>query len=231
MTKFAIVVAGGSGTRMGKKTPKQFMLIGGKPILIHTLERFIAYDSSLQIILVLPANEMKAWYALCDKHKFYPAIVTVTGGNSRFQSVKNGLKRITAKEGLVAVHDGVRPFVTPEIIAKGFEIAAEKGAAVTSVPLKDSLRLAEENGTNQAVDRTGYRLIQTPQTFRLDWMRLAFDTPEQGSFTDCASVINHVGYPTTLVEGAYENIKITTPEDLLWAEAFLVHEPADDESE
>jgi 2-C-methyl-D-erythritol 4-phosphate cytidylyltransferase len=226
MTKFAIIVAGGNGKRMGKKTPKQFMLIGGKPILMHTIEKFLQYDSALQVILVLPSNEMKAWYALCDKHEFYPAIVTVTGGNTRFQSVTNGLKRIGAKEGLVAVHDGVRPFVTPAIIAKGFETAADKGASVTSVPLKDSIRLIEKDGGNQPMDRSSYRLIQTPQTFRLDWMRAAFETPEQDSFTDCASVLNHSGYPVTLIEGAYENIKITTPEDLLWADAFLAQESA-----
>lgn len=220
MTKFAIIVAGGSGQRMGKKTPKQFMLIAGKPILIHTLEKFLGYDTALQIILVLPPNEMKAWYALCDKHEFYPAMVTVSGGNSRFQSVKNGLKRITAKEGLVAVHDGVRPFVTPAIIDKSFKIAAEKGAAVASVALKDSIRLLVEDGTNEAVNRSSYQLIQTPQTFQLDWMRHAFDAPEQATFTDCASVLNAAGYPIALIEGGYENIKITTPEDLLWAEAF-----------
>lgn len=221
MTKFAIIVAGGSGTRMGKRIPKQFIEIGGKPILMHTIEKFLSYDFSLQLILVLPASEMKAWYALCDKHEFYPPIVTVTGGNSRFQSVKNGLKRISAKDGLVAVHDGVRPFITPEIISKGFEVAAEKGAAVTSVPLKDSIRLVNENGSNQSAERASYRLVQTPQTFRLDWMRPAFDSPEQSFFTDCASVLNFAGRDVTLIEGAYENIKITTPEDILWAEAFL----------
>jgi 2-C-methyl-D-erythritol 4-phosphate cytidylyltransferase len=220
MTKFAIIVAGGSGTRMGKKTPKQFMLIGGKPILIHTINQFLEYDAALQIILVLPANEMQAWYALCDKHEFYPAIVTVTGGNTRFQSVKNGLKRITAKEGLVAVHDGVRPFVSPQIIEQGFAVAAQTGAAVATVASKDSLRLVTADG-NEAVERAAYRLVQTPQTFRLDWMRSAFETPEQPSFTDCASVMNHAGHSVTLIEGSYENIKITTPEDLLWAEAFL----------
>ncbi|MEZ4903162.1 MAG: 2-C-methyl-D-erythritol 4-phosphate cytidylyltransferase [Spirosomataceae bacterium] len=221
MTKFAIIVAGGSGQRMGKKTPKQFMLIGGKPILIHTLEKFLAYDEALQIILVLPPNEMKAWYALCDKHEFYPALVTVSGGNSRFQSVKNGLKRITAKEGLVAVHDGVRPFVTADIIDKSFEIAAQKGGAVTSIDLKDSIRKFTSEENNEAVDRSSFRLIQTPQTFRLDWMREAFDVSEKDSFTDCASVMNAVGHPVTLMEGSYQNIKITTPEDLLWAEAFI----------
>lgn len=220
MTKFAIIVAGGNGTRMGSKTPKQFMLVGGKPILMRTIEKFIAYDFSLQILLVLPANEMKAWYALCDKHGFYPAIVTVAGGNTRFQSVKNGLKKISAKEGLVAVHDGVRPFVSPSIIAQSFEVAAQKGTAITAVSLKDSLRFIDTDGANRSVDRAAYRLVQTPQTFRLDWMRSAFDTPEQPFFTDCASVLEHAGHPITLIEGGYENIKITTPEDLLWAEAF-----------
>lgn len=222
MTKFAIIVAGGNGTRMGSKTPKQFMPVGGKPILMHTIEKFIAYDFSLQLLLVLPANEMKAWYALCDKYQFYPPIVTVSGGNSRFQSVKNGLKKISAKEGLVAVHDGVRPFVSPRIIAESFEAAAQKGTAITAVSLKDSIRFLGPDGTNQSVDRAAYRLVQTPQTFRLDWMRQAFDTPEQPFFTDCASVLEHAGYPITLIEGGYENIKITTPEDLLWAEAFAL---------
>ncbi|WP_428653627.1 2-C-methyl-D-erythritol 4-phosphate cytidylyltransferase [Runella sp.] len=220
MTKFAIIVAGGNGTRMGSKTPKQFIPVAGKPILMQTIEKFIAYDFSLQILLVLPANEMKAWYALCDKYQFYPAIVTVSGGNSRFQSVKNGLKRISAKEGLVAVHDGVRPFVSPRIIAESFEVAAQKGTAITAVSLKDSIRFLDADGTNQSVDRAAYRLVQTPQTFRLDWMRAAFDTPEQPFFTDCASVLEYAGHPITLIEGGYENIKITTPEDLLWAEAF-----------
>ncbi len=222
MTKFAIIVAGGNGTRMGSKTPKQFMPVGGKPILMHTIEKFIAYDFSLQLLLVLPANEMKAWYALCDKYQFYPPIVTVSGGNSRFQSVKNGLKKINAKEGLVAVHDGVRPFVSPRIIAESFDVAAQKGTAITAVSLKDSIRFLGPDGTNQSVDRAAYRLVQTPQTFRVDWMRQAFDTPEQPFFTDCASVLEYAGHPITLIEGGYENIKITTPEDLLWAEAFAV---------
>lgn len=222
MTKFAIIVAGGSGTRMGSKTPKQFMLIGGKPILMHTIEKFLSYDFSLQVILVLPANAMKMWYALCDKHQFYPPIMTVTGGNTRFQSVKNGLKRISAKEGVVAVHDGVRPFVTSEIIRKSFETAQLHGAAVTCVPLKDSVRITNEDGSNQAVNRSAYRLVQTPQTFKLDWMRTAFEKEEQSTFTDCASVLDFAGYPITLVEGDYENIKITTSDDMLWAESILL---------
>ncbi|MFN4144550.1 MAG: 2-C-methyl-D-erythritol 4-phosphate cytidylyltransferase [Runella sp.] len=220
LPKFVIIVAGGSGSRMGSKTPKQFMPIGGKPILMHTLEKFLTFPS-VQIILVLPANQMKTWYALCDRHHFYPAILTVSGGNTRFQSVKNGLKRISAKHGLVAVHDGVRPFVTTDIIAKSFEVAAQTGAAVTSVPLKDSIRKIEAEGIHQAVPRENYCLIQTPQTFRLDWMRAAFEADEQPFFTDCASVLDFAGRPITLIEGTYQNIKLTTPEDLIWAEALL----------
>ena len=119
------------------------------------------------------------------------------------------------------MHDGVRPFVSSEMIEAGFQKAAQKGTAVTCVPLKDSARLVGPDGSNQAVDRAAYRLVQTPQTFRLDWMRRAFETTALPHFTDCASVLEHAGYPIHLIEGSYENIKITTPEDLLWAEAFL----------
>jgi 2-C-methyl-D-erythritol 4-phosphate cytidylyltransferase len=167
---------------------------------------------------------MKEWYALCDKHDFYPAIVTTTGGNTRFESVKNGLKKIKAKEGFVAVHDGVRPFVSIETIAKSYETAAEVGAAVTCVSLKDSIRIVAENGDNKAIDRSAYRLVQTPQTFRLDWFRQAFEVEEQLFFTDCASVLEYSKYPIALIEGSYQNIKITTPEDLVWAEVLLESE-------
>ncbi len=228
-TQYAIIVAGGSGSRMKSAVPKQFLLLNGKPILQHTIERFLAFSGtprpvssqdgvhapqSLQIILVLPQRDMATWAALCDKHNFYPAIQTVTGGNTRFQSVKSGLRAIKAADGLVAVHDGVRPFVTTEIIQNSFEIAAQTGSAVACVPAKDSVRLVDETGQNQAVDRASVRLIQTPQTFRLDWFRAAFAADEQPYFTDCASVLEHAGFSITLIEGSYENIKITTPEDL-----------------
>lgn len=221
MTKYAIIVAGGSGSRMGSKTPKQFLLLNGKPILMHTIEQFLAYDASLQVILVLPANQLKPWYALCEKHKFYPAVQTVTGGNTRFQSVKNGLKNVKANIGLVAVHDGVRPFVPIEVIANGFDIAMQKGTAVASVSLKDSLRQVDADGHSRAIDRTAYRSIQTPQIFRIELMQKAFQVEEQSFFTDCASVLEYAGFEVELIEGAYQNIKITTPEDLIWAETFL----------
>lgn len=211
---YAIIVAGGSGSRMKSAVPKQFLILNGKPILQHTIERFLAFSDALTIILVLPQRDMATWATLCDKHNFYPAIQTVTGGGTRFQSVKNGLRAIKATNGLVAVHDGVRPFVTTDIIQTSFEMAALTGSAVTCVPAKDSVRLVDETGQNQAVDRTHVRLIQTPQTFRLDWFRTAFTADEQAHFTDCASVLEHAGFAITLIEGSYENIKITTPEDL-----------------
>jgi 2-C-methyl-D-erythritol 4-phosphate cytidylyltransferase len=222
--QFVIIVAGGSGSRMGRKIPKQFIEIGGKPILMHTVELFFEYLATIQVILVLPPNQMKEWYALCDKHDFYPAMVTTTGGNTRFQSVQNGLKKIKAKDGLVAVHDGVRPFVNIETIAQSYQTAAEVGAAVTCVSLKDSIRIVSNSGSSQAVNRADYRLIQTPQTFRLDWFRQAYSTEEQPFFTDCASVLEHANYPITLIEGSYQNIKITTPDDLIWAEVLLESE-------
>lgn len=218
---FAIIVAGGSGSRMKSEIPKQFLLLGGKPILQHTIERFLAYSASVQIILVLPARDLAAWVALCDKYNFYPPIQTVIGGATRFQSVRNGLKKISAKEGLVAVHDGVRPFVTTDIIGRSFEVAAATGSAVTSIAVKDSIRMVQPDGTNQAVDRSQYRLMQTPQTFQLTVFRQAFQVEEQPFFTDCASVVEFAGFPVTLIEGADSNIKLTTPEDLSWAESVV----------
>lgn len=218
-TKFVIIVAGGSGSRMKSDIPKQFLPIGHKPILQHTIERFLAYQevggsSPLHIILVLPARDMATWTALCEKNDFYPPIKTAIGGATRFQSVQNGLKTIKAPQGLVAVHDGVRPFITTDLIERGFATAAETGSAVAAVDAKDSVREVQPDGSSRALDRSRLRLIQTPQTFRLDWMRQAFAQPEQPYYTDCASVLEASGYPITLINGSYENIKITTPEDL-----------------
>lgn len=194
--------------------PKQFLLLAGKPILQHTLERFLTVLPARQLVLVLPAREQASWQALCRQHQFFPDIQIVDGGSSRFQSVRCGLAAIPADATLVAVHDGVRPFVSPVIIRSGFETAARLGSAVTAVPVKDSVRVIEPDGHSRAVDRSRYHLVQTPQTFRLDWFRQAFAAEEQAFFTDCASVLEHAGFPITLIEGAYENIKITTPDDL-----------------
>ena len=220
MHQFAIIVAGGSGSRMKSDVPKQFLLLNNKPILQHTIERFLDFSPSLRIILVLPARDMETWTRLCDKYNFYPAVETVNGGGTRFQSVRNGLKRISAKEGLVAVHDGVRPFITTEIIQNSFDTAARTGAAITAVAVKDSVRLVRPDGSSQAVDRSQYQLVQTPQTFQLDLFRQAFQVDEQPFFTDCASVVEYAGFPVTLIEGSYQNVKITTPEDLAWGNSL-----------
>ncbi|WP_234733495.1 2-C-methyl-D-erythritol 4-phosphate cytidylyltransferase [Tellurirhabdus bombi] len=227
MQQFAIIVAGGSGSRMGNSTPKQFLPIGGLPILMHTIRRFFAYSPDIQAILVLPEAQISVWNALTDQYHFTEPTLVVPGGKTRFQSVQNGLKQIMAQDGLVAVHDGVRPFITPQIIQNSFETARQHGSAVTCVPLKDSARVVHADGSNQAVDRTQYRLVQTPQTFQLALFRQAFQTAEQPFFTDCASVVEHAGFPITLIDGSYENIKITTPEDLILAERILHHASTD----
>lgn len=213
-TLFAIIVAGGNGSRMKSDVPKQFLLLRGKPILQHTLERFLAVLPAENIILVLPARERQTWATLCEQHDFQANIQVVDGGASRFQSVRNGLATIVGTDGIVAVHDGVRPYISPDIIRNSYETAAQTGSAVTCVPAKDSVRLINPDGSNRATDRATVRLVQTPQTFRLDWFRQAFQADEQSHFTDCASVLEYAGYSITLIEGAYENSKITTPDDL-----------------
>lgn len=221
MQHFAIIVAGGSGSRMKSDLPKQFMPIGGRPILMRTLDTFRSYSSAIQLTLVLPESQFEQWNELCQAYGFTSDYQLVAGGATRFHSVQNGLLSLVGSQGLVAVHDGVRPFVTPHIIDAGFRKAAESGSAVTCVSLKDSIREVVADGSNRALDRSAYRLVQTPQTFRLDWMRRAFELGHRPHFTDCASVLEVAGYPIHLIEGSFENLKITTPEDLLWAEAFL----------
>ena len=212
--KYAIIVAGGSGSRMKSDIPKQFIEVGGLPILMHTLKRFKEAEPKIELILVLPESQFEYWNQLCEKYPTVPHQL-VKGGNTRFQSGLNGLKTIE-NEGLVAIHDGVRPFVSAEIIQESFKVANEKGTAVVSVPSKDSVRV---NG--QAIDRSTVRLIQTPQTFQISLIKKAFETEELSTFTDDASVAEHAGFTINLIEGSYENIKITTPEDLQWAEIIL----------
>ncbi len=221
--KFAIIVAGGSGSRMKSDIPKQFLPLLGKPILIHTIEKFLQIPD-IQLVIVLPQNDIDYWYQITASNiliqKYFSLITITSGGATRFQSVRNGLNKIPG-DGLVAIHDGVRPLVTLEIIQNSFEIANQKGSAVTSVWVKDSVRKINKNNESKAIDRTKLKLVQTPQTFRIDLIKKAFEMEEQQYFTDCASVVECMGEKITLIEGAYENIKITTPEDLIFAEAFL----------
>ena len=216
----AILVAGGTGTRMQSQVPKQFIAVGGQPILMHTIRRFYEYNPELQLVVVLPRDQIAKWQALCFTHVFEIKHEVIVGGATRFASVKNGLAAITAPDGVVAVHDGVRPFVPVAVIREAFAVAAEKGNAVVAVPLKESIRQIFKT-KSKAVDRTQYRLIQTPQCFRLPLLRRAYQLPEETTFTDDASVVERFGQKINLVTGSYENIKITTPEDLLWAEVLL----------
>lgn len=224
--EYALIVAGGKGTRFNNPLPKQFLELNGKPLLLHTLEAFYQYSNTLEVVLVLPEEDEATWKKICQKHKFEKPLQLATGGSTRFQSVRNGLKKV-GDGGLVAIHDGVRPLVTRDIIAASFELAAIHGSAVAAVQVKDSLRLvhssAEEmvlSKNSQSVNRSVYRLVQTPQTFRSDLIKQAYAVTEDIYLTDDASVVERAGHPVFLFEGSYENIKITTPEDLVIARAL-----------
>ncbi|MEX2594784.1 MAG: 2-C-methyl-D-erythritol 4-phosphate cytidylyltransferase [Anditalea sp.] len=221
MRKFAIIVAGGSGTRMGASIPKQYLEIGGKPVLMHTLSSFYHNSIDINLILVIPGNDFEFWKKLCDQFDFSIAHKLVEGGSSRFQSVKNGLNSISEAEGLVAIHDGVRPFVNQQVIERGFQEAQRFGSAIAVVPLKDSIRRLSKDGRSCFQKREYFRLVQTPQTFQLSKIKQAFEVAEESHFTDDATVFEHQGWQVNLIAGNAENIKITTPEDIGYAE-FLI---------
>lgn len=217
--EYALIVAGGKGTRIKSALPKQFLELNGKPILIHTLEAFYRYSEKIIIVLVLPEDDFPIWNELVKKHSFNKSIILQKGGETRFQSVKNGLDKIEAP-GLVAIHDGVRPLVSEDIIGASFRLAAVHQSAVAAVRLKESLRMTDQDNT-KAVDRSRFRLIQTPQTFDIELIKQAYQLKEDASMTDDASVAEKCGHVISLFEGSYENIKITTQEDLIVAEALL----------
>jgi len=221
--EYAIIVAGGSGSRMGSDIPKQFLKAGGLPIVMHTIKRFYEYSIAIRIILVLPAHQINTWEQLVQEHRFQIPVQVVAGGQTRFQSVRNGLMAITDDTGEVAIHDGVRPFVTTTVIRQSFETAREKGNAVAAVALKDSIRQILPDGTTHSADRTQFRLVQTPQTFRLTVIRQAFEQPESHHFTDDASVAEAAGNKIVLIDGDYGNLKITTSEDLYLVESHYFH--------
>ncbi|MFC4872776.1 2-C-methyl-D-erythritol 4-phosphate cytidylyltransferase [Negadavirga shengliensis] len=221
MKKHAIIVAGGAGTRMGATLPKQYLSLNGLPVLMHTLNVFYRGNPAINLILVLPEKDFDFWKELCGKHLFSVPHSLVKGGHSRFQSVKNGLEAIPSSDGLVAIHDGVRPFVKEEVIEKSYQEAEKTGSAITVVPLKDSIRKVTDDGKSFYQEREYFRLVQTPQTFRLDKIKQAFDTEERYYFTDDATVYEHQGWQVSLIPGNPENIKITTPEDLAYAEFLL----------
>lgn len=217
--QYALIVAGGKGTRMKSKIPKQFLELQGLPVLLHTIHAFFRYNAGISVVLVLPQHDLETWHAIVKKYNFTRPVILQQGGDTRFQSVKKGLEKIDGN-GLVAIHDGVRPLVSEAIIAESFRLAAQSKSAVAAVPLKESIRLTEGSGT-RALDRSQYRLIQTPQTFEVQLIKKAYEMPEDTSLTDDASVAERAGHNISLFEGSYRNIKITTEEDLVIAEALL----------
>jgi len=221
MKRYAIIVAGGSGSRMRSDTPKQFMLLGNKPILMHTIQAFADFSTSLKIILVLPKKTGELWKHLCTKYNFKIDHMLADGGESRYHSVRNGLKTIDDLHGYVAIHDGVRPLVNSRIIGDSFSFAERHGSAIASTTLKESLRHIDADRTF-SVNRSEYRLIQTPQTFSVKLIKDAYETIEyQSELTDDASVAERNGHVVHLFDGDFTNIKITTPEDLHFAKAIL----------
>ena len=218
--KYVLIVAGGKGLRMGCELPKQFLPIGGKPVLMRTIEAFYAYNPEIRIILVLPRNQQSYWNELCRKHDFSIPHHIADGGETRFHSVLNGLSLIP-DEGIVAIHDGVRPLTAHRVIENCFHVAEEKGGAIPVLPLTDSLRQIFPDKSSKAVDRTAFVAVQTPQTFRVEEIKKAYKLPYNDTFTDDASVYEAAGYIPELVEGNRENLKITLPVDLAIAEIGL----------
>ena len=218
MKDYVIIVAGGQGLRMGGDIPKQFLPIGGRPVLMRTMERFAEYSEDLQIILVLPQSQWEYWLELCQKYDFGVEHWIVAGGETRFHSVQNGLAQIPDDaEGVVGVHDGVRPFASVEVIARCYDEARRSKAVVPVVPVVESLRHVSEG----AKTRADYRLVQTPQVFDIQLLKRAYRQSFNDSFTDDASVVESLGHSITMVEGNRENIKITTPFDLRIAETLV----------
>lgn len=220
LKKYVIIVGGGRGERMKSALPKPFIEICGLPVLMHTIQKFVNTEPQCSIVVVLPQNYFELWQTLCRKHSFDVHHLLAAGGPERFHSVKSGLKLITDSEALIAVHDAVRPLVSTEIIRRVFQDAEIYGNAVPVVPVKESLR--EKTGAlNHAVPRDRFFLVQTPQCYQATVLRKAYLQSYREEFTDDASVVEAAGVQIHLTEGNAENIKITTPSDLIMAEALL----------
>mgnify|MGYP002519490851 FL=1 len=227
MKPYVIIVAGGKGLRMGRDLPKQFIPVKGRPLLMHTVEKFGDWNPNAEIVLVLPADHQPYWKMLCREIGCQVEHRIVAGGETRFHSVRNGLEAIRgeieqdAENVLIAVHDGVRPFVSTKVITACFEQASIKGAVVPVLPVVDSLREVDAQGKSKAVDRSRYYAVHTPQAFRADLLLRAYSQDYSPLFTDDASVVEATGVPVSTVPSNPENIKITTPLDLVIAKALL----------
>jgi len=219
MDLYVVIVAGGSGKRMGAEIPKQFLELAGRPVLMHTIERFKSFNDSIEIITVLPENQLRFWIDLQKKHSFNVLHTLVKGGANRFLSVRNGLKFVNSP-GLVAIHDGVRPFVSIDTIKRCFEAAEKLGNAIPAISPNESLRIINDLGSIP-VNRFHVKQVQTPQVFNAALIKNAYLQEYSPDFTDDATVLEKTGEKINLIEGNRENIKITTPEDLLISDALL----------
>jgi 2-C-methyl-D-erythritol 4-phosphate cytidylyltransferase len=219
MELYVVIVAGGSGKRMGAEIPKQFLELAGRPVLMHTIERFKSFNEKIEIITVLPENQIRHWLDLQKKYSFNILQTLVKGGSHRFFSVKNGLKFVNVP-GLVAIHDGVRPFVSIDTIRRCFETAEKLGNAIPSISPTESLRIVSEQGSTP-VNRMHVKQIQTPQVFDAALIKKAYLQEYRPEFTDDATVLERMGEKINLIDGNRENIKITNPEDLIISTALL----------
>jgi 2-C-methyl-D-erythritol 4-phosphate cytidylyltransferase len=220
MKHYAIIVAGGSGSRMHSAVPKQFLLLNGLPVLMHTINAFHNCETQTQIIVVLPADSHEYWNALCVTHHFDIPHQLISGGETRFHSVKKGLGLINDDDAIVAIHDAVRPLITKEIIDDSYDCAVKYGNAIVAVKSRDSVRQIKDNRSVSLI-RDEIYLIQTPQTFQSAQLKRAYQQPYQANFTDDASVVEQTGVNINLIGGSHQNIKITFPEDIAIAEFLL----------
>lgn len=219
MKNYVVIVAGGSGSRMQTDQPKQFLELKGRPMLMHTIDAFTNCGQDMNVILVLPADHIKTWQNLINEHGYAVEHQITEGGETRYNSVLNGLNLIKS-EGIVAIHDGARPLISTEVIKRTIDQAKKSGNGVAAVQVKDSIRQMK-NSKSIAVDRSQFYAVQTPQTFDVGLIKKAFEKSQSNQFTDDASVIEAYGETVHLVEGSYDNLKITTPEDLIVAESIL----------
>ncbi|MBX2844865.1 MAG: 2-C-methyl-D-erythritol 4-phosphate cytidylyltransferase [Saprospiraceae bacterium] len=221
MQRTAIIVAGGSGQRFGSEIPKQLHLLAGKPILVWSIEKFKQAYADMTIILVVHPSLEATIQDLLDKYHLKDVAIAL-GGATRTESVKHGLA-LAPKHGVIGIHDAVRPLVSESVIKNCYETAAEKGSAIPAIPMVNSIREVDVTGQSRVVDRTKYKMIQTPQCFRAEWLHEAYRQTKEASFSDDASVVQSANFSIFLVEGNVENIKITTPTDLLVANALITH--------
>jgi 2-C-methyl-D-erythritol 4-phosphate cytidylyltransferase len=220
MKLYALIVAGGSGSRMNADVPKQFMLLNNKPVLMHTIDLFFQYNPEIEVILILPETQFTLWRNLCGQFHFDVDHRLVAGGTVRTESVQNGLNSIH-ENGIVFIHDGVRPLVSTATLQRCFDKTIEAGNALPVLPLVESIRRVDGD-SNFVANRNDFVSVQTPQVFWSDEIKAAYKAAEGQSFTDDASVLESFGKKINLVEGNRENIKITYPSDLVYAEALLL---------